>query len=99
MASRAEGVVLSSGQSAGRAGLTAVISKSDTRDGTPFSTVPGTILAALPTLPDGVEYRFLGRHLILFDVRAGVILDRIPYAIQCVDCDEDLPLHKRHPRD
>ncbi len=69
-------------------------------DGQPFSTVPGTILAALPTLPDGVEYRFLGRHLILLDVRAGVILDRIPYAIQCTDCDEDSPLHKkRHPRD
>ena len=69
-------------------------------DGKPFSTVPGTILGALPTLPDGVEYRFLGRHLILLDVRAGVILDRIPYAIQCVDCDEDLPLHKkRHQRD
>jgi hypothetical protein len=69
-------------------------------DGRPFSTVPETILAALPTLPDGVEYRFLGRHLILLDVHAGVILDRIRYAIQCVDCDEDLPFDKkRHPRD
>jgi hypothetical protein len=61
--------------------------------------VPGTILAALPALPDDVEYRFLGRHLILLDVRAGVILDRIPYAIRCENCDEDLPLHKRHQRD
>jgi hypothetical protein len=31
-------------------------------DGRPFSTVPGTILAVLPALPDDVEYRFLGRH-------------------------------------
>ena len=57
-------------------------------DGKPYSTVPGTILAALPRLPDGVEYRFLGRHLILLDVHAGVILDRIRYAIRCTDCDE-----------
>ena len=70
-------------------------------DGKPFSTVPGTILAALPALPDGIEYRFLGRHLVLLDVRAGVILDRIPYAIRCVDCDEDdLPLHgEKDPSD
>jgi hypothetical protein len=51
-------------------------------DGKPYSTVPGTILAVLPALPDDVEYRFLGRHLILLDVRADVILDRIPYAIR-----------------
>ena len=57
------------------------------RDGKPFSTVPSSILAALPMLPDEVEYRFLGRHLILFDTRASVILDRIPYAIKCMDRD------------
>ena len=58
-------------------------------EGKPYSTVPGTILAVLPVLPDGVEYRFLGRHLILLDVRAAVVLDRIPYAIRCVHCDQD----------
>lgn len=68
-------------------------------DGKPYSTVPGTILAVLPTLPDAVEYRFLGRHLILLDTRANVILDRIPYAIRCVDCDHDASLHKRGDRD
>jgi hypothetical protein len=52
-------------------------------DGSPYSTVPGSILAVLPALPDDVEYRFLGRHLILLDVRANVILDQIPNAIQC----------------
>ena len=56
-------------------------------DGKPFSTVPGNILALLPQLPDDIQYRFLGRHLILYDLRADVILDRIPYAIQCADCD------------
>jgi hypothetical protein len=54
----------------------------------PLSTVPPNILAVLPRLPDDIEYRFLGRHLILHDTRANVILDRIPYAIQCTDCDE-----------
>ena len=57
-------------------------------DGKPLSTVPPNILAALPRLPDDIQYRFLGRHLILLDTRANVILDRIPYAIQCRDCDE-----------
>jgi hypothetical protein len=56
-------------------------------DGKPFSTVPGTILALLPQLPDDIQFRFLGRHLILYDLRANVILDRIPYAVQCTDCD------------
>jgi hypothetical protein len=57
-------------------------------DEKPLSTVPPNILAALPSLPDDIQYRFLGRHLILLDTRANVILDRIPYAIQCRDCDE-----------
>jgi len=67
-------------------------------DGKPCSTVPGTILAALRALPDDVEYRFLGRHLILLDVRADVILDRIPCAIRCTDYDQALPLHKERGR-
>ena len=49
----------------------------------PLSTVPANILATLPSLPDDIQYRFAGRHLILLDTRARVILDRIPYAIQC----------------
>ena len=54
-------------------------------EGKPFSTVPPNVLAALPTLPDDIQYRFLGRHLILYDTRANLILDRIPYAIRCGD--------------
>ena len=53
----------------------------------PLSTMPPNILARLPRLPDDVQYRFLGRHLILHDTRANLILDRIPYAIRCADCD------------
>jgi hypothetical protein len=48
----------------------------------PLSSVPVNILARLPRLPDDIEYRFLGRDLILLDTRASVILDRIPYAIR-----------------
>ena len=50
----------------------------------PLSTVPPNILAALPSLPNDVEYRFVGQHLILLDTKARVILDRIPYAIAIV---------------
>ena len=47
------------------------------------STVPANILAALPRLPDDIQYRFLGPHLVLHDIRANIILDRIPCAIRC----------------
>jgi hypothetical protein len=57
-------------------------------EGKPFSTVPPNILAALPRLPEDIEYRFLGRHLILLDTRANLILDRIRFAIQLPDCVE-----------
>ena len=51
----------------------------------PHGTMPPNILAVLPSLPADIEYRFLGPHLILYDVRASVILDSIPYAIQFTD--------------
>ena len=54
----------------------------------PLSTMPFDILVRLPRLPEDIEYRFVGRHLILHDTRANVILDRIPCAIQCSDCIE-----------
>jgi hypothetical protein len=52
----------------------------------PLSTVPANILAVLPQLPGDIQYRFLGRHLILLDTKASLILDRIPYAIECCEC-------------
>jgi hypothetical protein len=54
----------------------------------PLSTVPPNVLAVLPRLPDDIQYRFVGRHLILLDTRASVILDRIPYAITCAECEK-----------
>jgi hypothetical protein len=50
--------------------------------------VPANILAVLPRLPEDVQYRFLGRDLVLFDARARVILDGIPRAIDCAHNDK-----------
>lgn len=52
----------------------------------PLSTVPPKLLMLLPALENDVEYRFIGRHLILRDVRANIVIDTIPYAIHCHDC-------------
>jgi hypothetical protein len=49
----------------------------------PVSTVPASMLAVLPRLPADIQYRFLRRDLILHDLRANVILDRIENAITC----------------
>ena len=57
-------------------------------EGKTFSTMPGLVLARLPGLPDGIEFRFIGRHLILYDVKANTIIDRLPHAIQCTSCDD-----------
>jgi hypothetical protein len=44
-------------------------------DTAPRSSVPASLLVNLPQLPKGLEYRFLGRHLILLDSMANLILD------------------------
>ena len=41
-------------------------------------TVPPNILANLPQLPEDLEYRIVGRDLILRDVHANLIVDFIP---------------------
>lgn len=48
----------------------------------PFTTVPPNVLAVLPRLPDEIEYRLMGRDLILLDARANIIIDRIHHAIR-----------------
>jgi hypothetical protein len=47
----------------------------------PLPTVPPNILQNLPKLPEQLEYRVVGKHLILRDVDANVIVDYIPNAI------------------
>jgi hypothetical protein len=50
-------------------------------EGVPLVTMPSQILAALPRLPDELEYRFLGRRLILLDVHAQIVVDYIEDAL------------------
>jgi hypothetical protein len=49
-----------------------------------YSTVPASVLALLPALPADIQYRFLGRHLVLHDTRANVIVDRLLCAFGCL---------------
>ncbi len=51
-------------------------------EGEPLPTVPPNLLARLPQLPKELEYRILGKDLILRDVNANLIVDFIPNAIQ-----------------
>jgi hypothetical protein len=50
-------------------------------DDVPISTVPPEVLQTLPRLSEDMEYRFIGRHLILLDSHAHVVADFIPDAI------------------
>lgn len=47
----------------------------------PLSTVPPNLLAKLPQLPKDVEYRIVGKHLMLRDVDANIIVDFIYNAL------------------
>jgi len=47
----------------------------------PLSSVPPTLLAKMPPLPEQVRYQFVGRDLLLLDAEANVILDFIKDAV------------------
>ena len=58
-------------------------------EGAAHSTMPSILLAQLPQLPNDIHFGFVGPHLILFDLRANTIIDRLPDAIECADrCDD-----------
>jgi hypothetical protein len=46
-----------------------------------LATVPPLLLNALPRLPEGLEYRFMGNDLILRDTKANLIPDFINNAV------------------
>jgi len=46
-----------------------------------LATVPPLLLDALPRLPEGLEYRFMGNDLVLRDTRANLIADFINNAV------------------
>lgn len=41
------------------------------------STMPAGLLLRLPRLPEGLEYRFVGKHLVVRDVDANIIIDYV----------------------
>ena len=45
--------------------------------GVPLPSVPPSILRALPTLPEALEYRIIGSDLVLIDQPADLIVDYI----------------------
>jgi len=47
-------------------------------DGLPLQSMPPSLLLNLPRLPKELEYRFVGRELILRDTQANLIVDVIP---------------------
>jgi hypothetical protein len=49
-----------------------------------LATVPPLILNRLPTLPEGIEFRFMGRELILRDTKANLIVDFIHEAVPTI---------------
>jgi hypothetical protein len=47
----------------------------------PLGSVPPAILSTLPLLPEGLEYRFVYRHLLIRDTAANLIVDFMPAAL------------------
>lgn len=47
----------------------------------PLATVPPKLLAAMPPLPDALEYRIAGRRLILHDTITNLVVDILEGAI------------------
>ncbi len=44
-------------------------------DTVPYTTVPTTLLANFPTLPDVLAYRLVGPDLVLIDVKSNMVVD------------------------
>jgi hypothetical protein len=50
-------------------------------DEIPLTTMPPEVLQTLPSLPEEMEYRFVGEHLILLDPHAHIIVDFVVDAL------------------
>jgi hypothetical protein len=50
-------------------------------DDTALVTMPALLLRTLPPLPDNLQYRFMGRHVILMDGDTRIIIDYILSAV------------------
>jgi len=47
-------------------------------EGIPITTMPSELLDQLPKLPEKMEFRFLGKRLVLVDASAAIVLDITP---------------------
>jgi len=47
----------------------------------PLQSTPPSLLLNLPSLPEGLEYRIVGRDLVLRDTEANIVVDFIPDAV------------------
>ena len=43
--------------------------------------MPASLIPALPPIPDGLEYRFADRDLVLIDMHADLVVDILPNAL------------------
>ena len=50
----------------------------------PLATVPAKLLRALPDLPPELEYRIVGRSLLLRDVKANIVVDFVRDAVPTI---------------
>jgi len=50
-------------------------------EGQPLPSVPAQLLLTLPSLPEPLEYRIVGQHLLLLDTAADLVVDYILNAI------------------
>ena len=55
----------------------------------PLPTMLPGVLAALPPLPPGLQYRFMNRALVLHDIDANLIVDFVPDAIPLITETDD----------
>lgn len=46
-----------------------------------LATVPPLLLGELPQLPDNLQYRFYGRHVVILDGDVQIIIDYVPDAL------------------
>jgi hypothetical protein len=45
-----------------------------------FTALPPALVQHLPALPEGIEYRFVGTALVLWDTHAEIVIDVLPNA-------------------
>jgi hypothetical protein len=50
-------------------------------DEVPLSTMPPETLQLLPKMPEELEYRFVGKYLVIMDAHAHLIADFVPNAV------------------